>query len=363
MFTYSDPDGTPAQTYAFWVSANASGHFVLNGVAQPDGTTVTISASQLSELSYDVGSSADQIYIRANNGENWSTTAATWTNFTLTPITDTPVVTVANMTANEGSLVAASSMFTYSDPDGTPAQTYAFWVSASSSGHFVLNGVAQPDGTTVTISASQLSELSYDVGSSADQIYIRAYNGENWSSPAALWTNFTLTPTTTGELSSMDDGVSQDSFWPAQQNNAGGYGWDDNGLIGSISGAPSAWWSDAGRADWLASDFAPYQSAADVVAASGNLSSFAPRDVEPAPAALTGAMLSPPSSPSPVGSGNAGQSAGAGASQFASLPNIMELMSGPSSSTAPAAQLTFSDPAMGTSGSPILALSTLQHVG
>jgi len=204
LFSFADPDADAATTYAFWESASSSGHFVLNGIAQADGTTTQISASQLANLYYQTGSSADQIYIRANDGQLWSSPDSLWANFTLTPSTTTPpppatnqppVVTVADMTAPSGqTLLAASSLFSYSDADGQAAMTYQFWESASSTGHFVLNGVAQADGMTVQISASQLSSLSYQTGSSADVLYIRAYDGSAWSSPDSSWTHFTLTP-------------------------------------------------------------------------------------------------------------------------------------------------------------------------
>ena len=82
-----------------------------------------------------------------------------------------------NVTAAHGQSFAASSLFSASDADGDTITKYAFWNSGTGGGHFVLNGVAQGTSQEIDVSASQLSQLSYQSGSGADTLWVRAYDG------------------------------------------------------------------------------------------------------------------------------------------------------------------------------------------
>jgi VCBS repeat-containing protein len=101
-----------------------------------------------------------------------------------------PVVSAANVTLGTGhTSVAASSLFSASDPDGNSIATYAFMDTGAA--HFVLNGVAQPNNQEIDVSAAQLSQLTYQSvpGSAADTLEIRVNDGTLWSN----WTSFTVT--------------------------------------------------------------------------------------------------------------------------------------------------------------------------
>ena len=101
-----------------------------------------------------------------------------------------PVVTVANVTLGTGQTsVAATSLFTASDPDGNTITTYGF--QDTGSGHFVLNGVAQANNQEIDVTAAQLSQLTYQSapGSAVDTVEVRVNDGTLWSS----WTSFTVT--------------------------------------------------------------------------------------------------------------------------------------------------------------------------
>ena len=116
LFTYSDPVGSAATEYDFWDSGSGGGYFALNGTALGANEDNIITAAQLSQLTYQSGSGADTLWVRANDGTLWGP----WSNaFTVTaPIDTGPVETVSNLTATHGESFAASSLFTYSDPVG-----------------------------------------------------------------------------------------------------------------------------------------------------------------------------------------------------------------------------------------------------
>jgi hypothetical protein len=190
LFSASDADGDTITKYAFWNSGTGGGHFVPNGVAQGTSQEIDVSASQLSQLTYQSGSGADTLWVRANDGILWGN----WPNgFTVTaPIDAAPVVTVSNLTATHGQLFAAASLFAASDPDGDPIITYAFWNSGTGGGHFMLKGLGQGQGTSqeIDVSARSLSAVSYQSGSGTDTLWVRAYDGTQWSN----WSNsFTVT--------------------------------------------------------------------------------------------------------------------------------------------------------------------------
>src|SRR5260370_4759120 len=92
-----------------------------------------------------------------------------------------PVVTASNAAIATGKSVAASSLFTASDPDGDTLTKYEFY-DATGSGHFVVGGVAQAAATVIDVTAAQLASTSYLAGSATDQLYVRANDGVLWSS-------------------------------------------------------------------------------------------------------------------------------------------------------------------------------------
>ena len=99
-----------------------------------------------------------------------------------------PIVQVSNLTLKAGQSVAASSLFTASDPDGNTIITYGFMDTGP--GEFVLNGVTtEPHNQEIDVTAAQLSELTY-VGApgTPDTVEVRVYDGTLWSS----WQSFTV---------------------------------------------------------------------------------------------------------------------------------------------------------------------------
>ena len=102
-----------------------------------------------------------------------------------------PVVTAGNVTLGTGrTSVAASSLFSAVDLDGNSIATYAFMDTGP--GHFVLNGVVEPNNQEIDVTAAQLSQLTYQSipGSAPDTLEVRVNDGTLWSN----WTSFTVTP-------------------------------------------------------------------------------------------------------------------------------------------------------------------------
>ena len=66
--------------------ARGGGHFVLNGVAQGTNQEIDVTAAQLSQLSYQSGSGADTLWVRANDGTQWGNWSS---SFTVTAPIDT----------------------------------------------------------------------------------------------------------------------------------------------------------------------------------------------------------------------------------------------------------------------------------
>ena len=183
--------------YQLWDATRdpASGHFVVNGVAQAAGTVITIGAADLAKTSFVTGTVGDSLQIRAFDGIAWSAgDNAAWSPFTVTvPANRAPVVTTADVTEPHSQSVALSSLFSVSDADsdamtdtssGIPRPIPTAAISWSA-------GVAQAAGTMIDISAAQLSQTSFAVGTLGDALQIRAFDGIAWSAADnASWSPF-----------------------------------------------------------------------------------------------------------------------------------------------------------------------------
>ena len=100
-----------------------------------------------------------------------------------------PVVTGNNVSLAANASLAASSLFAAHDQEGDATITkYAFWDGASSGGHFSVNGATQSSGQWIYVNAGNLDSISYvgGTGAGAETLYVAAYDGQVWSSYAAL---------------------------------------------------------------------------------------------------------------------------------------------------------------------------------
>lgn len=190
-----DPESNPIASYAFWDAGVGGGHFVLNGVIQPAGKWIVVSAANLASLSYvgATGTSAERIFVTVNDGTSWSATMTSLAS-TVAPVNHRPVVTASNISLSANASVAASTLIgTVSDVDGDAITKYSFLDAGLGGGHFVLNGVAQAANTWITVDAANLASLSY-VGAGAthnEQILVRAFDGSAWSVAASAVASIT----------------------------------------------------------------------------------------------------------------------------------------------------------------------------
>jgi len=189
LFTASDPDGNAITSYEFTDNGAGFGQFSLGGVAQASGQTITVTAAQLASLVYAGGASGgvETISVRASDGALWSS-ALSLSLTTLQPNRAPNVAAGAISSVNVGATVAASSLFTASDPDGNAITSYEFTDNGAGGGQFSLGGVAQVSGQAITVTAAQLASLVYAGGVSGgvDTISVRASDGALWSNALSL---------------------------------------------------------------------------------------------------------------------------------------------------------------------------------
>jgi|GEM_PF-1452420 len=199
LFSVTDADGDAITQYQLWDATRdaVSGHFVVNGVAQPASSVITISAANLTNTSFVAGSESDNLQIRAFDGTAWSAADnAFWAPFTVSVPEHAPVVTTSNVTKSHMQTFALSSLFSVTDADGDPITQCQLWDATRdpASGHFVVNGVAQPASSVITIGAADLANTSFVTGTAGDNLQIRAFDGITWSAADnASWAPFTIT--------------------------------------------------------------------------------------------------------------------------------------------------------------------------
>ncbi|CAN7258582.1 hypothetical protein LJR220_001128 [Bradyrhizobium sp. LjRoot220] len=189
LFSIGDVDGDQITWYEVWDSTAgaASGNWVLNGVATQSNVAIEVSASELANLNFQSGSGADDLWVRAFDGREWSD----WAAFLVTaPLNQAPVVDASNVTAAHGqNSVLASDLFGVTDADGDSVTRYSFW-DTEGNGHWLLNGVVMSAKAEIDIAAGQLSQMSYVFGSATDTLYVRANDGAEWGA----WQRFTASP-------------------------------------------------------------------------------------------------------------------------------------------------------------------------
>jgi hypothetical protein len=194
LFSVTDADGDPIIEYQFYDGPVGTGHFTVNGVVLGVNQTIDVSAAQLAQTTFTAGPGSDDVYVRAFDGKNWSVESGNWTVFHATaPVNHAPVVSAANVTATVGESFAASSLFSVTDADGDTITEYQFYDGPVATGHFTVNGVVQGINQIVDVSAAQLAQTTFVAGPGTDDVYVRAFDGKNWSVENGNWTMFHVT--------------------------------------------------------------------------------------------------------------------------------------------------------------------------
>ena len=204
--TVTDADGDPVVIYRFTDvgSGSTSASLIFNGAAVAQGASVDVSASQLANLSVHGGSvnGTDTLQVQVYDGYQWS---AAQNISVVTYIDHPPVVTGAPASLRPGQTVAASSLFSVSDPDGDTITQYQITDATAGGAHLLLNGVQQAENTPITVTAAQLAQLQVQgaATSGTNAFTVQAYDGAAWSSAASVNVTTVETPpvvTVTGSL-------------------------------------------------------------------------------------------------------------------------------------------------------------------
>jgi hypothetical protein len=227
LFSASDSDGDQLTMYAFQqMSTNPnSGHFSVNGVAVTPNTCIYLTPAQLAQTTFVAGSVSADIFVDAFDGTAWGTPAEFHVNPTVNSL---PVVTASNVSAIAGQVLSGSSLFSASDSDGDQLTMYAFqqMTTSPNSGHFSVNGVAVAANTCIYLTPAQLAQTTFVAGSASADIFVDAYDGTAWGTPAEFHVNpnsaaaagsdngnFTISANTVLELSAASS--AEISFVPA----------------------------------------------------------------------------------------------------------------------------------------------------
>jgi hypothetical protein len=170
---------------------------MLNGVVETNDQAFTVTPGQLSQLSYQIVSGTQIIYVRANDGTvtdpNWGAWSAGITvtaPAALPAAVFTPVSSTIAATRDEVFSTPAL-LWTESDASGSTTVQYQFWDTDTQGGlgNFTLNGVAETNDQAFTVTPGQLSQLSYQIVSGTQIIYVRANDGTlsdpNWGAWSA----------------------------------------------------------------------------------------------------------------------------------------------------------------------------------
>jgi autotransporter passenger strand-loop-strand repeat protein len=245
LFTAGDADTDNIVQYEFFDSGQAGGHWVLNGIVQPDNQTISISASQLAQMTYRGGSGTETIWERASDGVQFGA----WVSLNATGTESAPAVapTSASVVASYKSSVAATTLFTVYDRDGDLITQYDFWDNGAGGGHWSINGVAQGSNVEIIVNASQLSQVTYTPGAGTDTLFVRANDGLLWSAWTAGFSATDVAPVSTpvhnsvsgagsksyafSELFTVSDADGDPAtVYDLWDNGAGGGHWSVNGV-------------------------------------------------------------------------------------------------------------------------------------
>ena len=196
LFSASDAAGAPILTYQVEDESTGSsqGFWVLNGAVLPNGQITTLTAAQLSELSFVAGSASTPVSDTLEVAASDASGLGGFTTFTVTAAahapTTAPTVTAANELQAPNLALAGSSLFSGTAFGGNTITSYEVEDITTDSGHWVFNGTVEPTNQVIDVTVAQLAQLSFDTGYGSDTLMVRANDGTQWGG----FTTFTVTP-------------------------------------------------------------------------------------------------------------------------------------------------------------------------
>jgi Ca2+-binding RTX toxin-like protein len=184
LFSVTDADADAITAYEFWDSTAGNGHFTVNGVEQTVNTAIAVAAADLEDTAFAASQSAgsDQVWVRANDGQEWSDWKS-WTMNSWPHATNAaPVVSASTQGLLRNEAVDAGALFSVADADGDAATSYEFWDDVNGGGHFSVNGVQQAAAQSIAVSAADLAHTQYVGAANAgtEQVWARASDGLAW---------------------------------------------------------------------------------------------------------------------------------------------------------------------------------------
>ncbi len=249
LISISDPSHVGYQDLQLWDSNGtvAGGEFKINGTPQPAGQTINVSAANIANTEFDVGTAGgtDKLYAQLllNDG-----TTTGWQTFTVTaPTVSPPTLSVtSDPTATRGQQINLSSLVSISDPNGVGYQKLELWDSKGTvgGGEFKIGGTAQPGGQTINVSPANVANTVFDVGTlgGTDTLYAQLVQNDGSLSG---WKSFTVTapaatpPTlsvTSNPAASRGQQLALSSLVTISDPSGVGYQmlelWDSNGTVG-----------------------------------------------------------------------------------------------------------------------------------
>jgi hypothetical protein len=190
LIAVSDADGDTMTRYRFFDGTIGNGRFTLNGAPQAEYINIEISAAQLANFQFTLGTpgATDVVWAQVFDGFVWSG----WTSFTVTaPQNAAPAAAVSSRAPAHGTTtLAASSLFSVSDADGDMITAYKFFDGTVGSGHFRKNGIDQAELVNIDVSAADLATTQFVLGSGSDVLWVQAFDGTSWGA----WKSFTVFP-------------------------------------------------------------------------------------------------------------------------------------------------------------------------
>jgi hypothetical protein len=196
LFSASDAEGFAVLNYQVEdeSSGPSQGFWVLNGAVLPNGQLTTLTAAQLSQLSFVAGSASTPVSDVLEVAASDSAGFGPFTTFTVAASahasTTVPTVTAANELQAPNQTLTPANLFSATAFGGNSVGSYEVEDTTPDSGHWVFNGVVEPTNQLIDATAAQLSELSFSTGYGADTLKVRANDGSQWSNFAS----FTVTP-------------------------------------------------------------------------------------------------------------------------------------------------------------------------
>ncbi|MFZ3352303.1 MAG: hypothetical protein WA268_15705 [Xanthobacteraceae bacterium] len=185
ILTYEVEDESTTTNNGFWA---------LNGALLTNGHITTLTAAQLSALTFVAGSAStpvtDTLEVAASNAAG----LGAFTTFTVTASahapTPAPTVTAANELQAPNQVLTASSLFSGTAFGSNTIVSYEVEDTTPDSGHWVFNGTVEPTNQIIDVTVGQLAQLSFDTGYGSDTLMVRANDGSQWGNV----TTFTVTP-------------------------------------------------------------------------------------------------------------------------------------------------------------------------